>query len=108
MESAFKLEDFFFAGESSGGAHGLETGVGAAGGEDHLIGAGNGVDEFFSQFHCFVIGGKEGAASFNRFDNGFSDRRVGVAQNHGPGTHEPVNVLIAAYVVDVGALSVGG
>ena len=108
MESAFKLKYLFFSREGPGGAHCLETGVGAAGGENHLIGAGDSVDQDFCQLHCFVVGGEEGAATLNRLDNGFSDNGVGVAQNHGPGAHKPVNVLVSTYVIYVGAFAVGG
>lgn len=107
MEPAFEFEDLLFAGEGACGAHGLEAGIGAAGGEPHLLGAGDGVDQLLGQFHRFVVGGEESAAAFDGLDHGPGNGGVGVAQDHRTGPHEPIDVLVAADVEDAGALAVG-
>ena len=101
--AALELEDFLLAGVGAGGAHGLEAGVGAAGGEAHLLGAGDGLDQFLGEENGLVVGGKEGGAATDGGQHGLTDRRVGVAEDHGAGTHQPVHVLVAGHVPDATA-----
>ena len=103
--AALELKDFLLAGEGAADSHCLKTGVGAAGGEADLLGAGKGLHQGFGEEYGLVVGGEEGAALLDGLDYGFEDRWVGVAEKHGAGAHEPVNVFVAADVPDPGALS---
>ena len=107
VKSPFKFEDLFFTGEGASGAHGVEAGVGAAGGETYLFGAGDGVDQHLGQFYRSFVGGEEGAAAFNRLDDGLGNSGVSVAQDHRAGPHQPVNVLVTADIEDMGAFTAG-
>ena len=81
--------------------HGLEASVGAAGGEPDLLGAGNSLYQHLRKHDSLLVGGEKRAALFHCFDDGLGDGGVGVAQYHWTGTHQPVNVLVAADVVQV-------
>ena len=103
VETSLEFENLVASPEGTGDAEGLETGVGAAGGETDFIGAGHGADKLFGKENGIFIDCKEGAAVLNSFDDGLDDAGVGVAEYHGAGTHEVVYVLVAADVPDTGA-----
>ena len=103
VETTLELEYLVASAEGAGDAESLETGVGAAGGEADLIGAGHGADKLFGKENGIFIDGEEGAAILDSFDDGLDDAGVGVAEDHGAGTHEVVYVFVAADVPDAGA-----
>ena len=103
MEAALELQDFVAAAEGAGDAEGLEAGIGAAGGEADLVGAREGADEFLGKLDGVLVGGEEGAAALDGFDDGLDNLGVGVAEDHGTGTHEVVDVLVSRDVPDAGA-----
>ena len=103
--AALELQHLFLAGVGAGDAHGLEAGVGAAGGETHLVGAGDGLDQRLGQHNGLVVVGEEGAALLHGLDDGLHHVRVGMAQQHRPAAHQPVHVLVAADVPAVGTLA---
>ena len=90
--------------KARGDAEGLKTGVSAAGSKADFVGAGHGADKLFGEENGVFIDGEEGAAVLNGFDDGLDDAGVGVAEDHGAGTHEVVYVFVAADVPDTGAL----
>ena len=103
VEAAFELQDFVAAAEGAGDAEGLEAGVGAAGGEADLVGAGKGADELLGKLDGVLVGGEEGASALDGFDDSLDDAGVGVAEDHGAGAHEVVDVLIAGDVPRCGS-----
>ena len=101
--AALELQHLFPPAIGPGRPHTLKAGVGAAGGKAHLVGAGDGRHQFFGQQHGPFVGGKESAALADGFGNGRYHRRVGMAQDHRPGAHQPVHILVAAHIPDPGA-----
>ena len=105
MESALKLQDFFFFSKRAGCPHRLKCGVGTAGGEPDLFGTCYGVDQRLGQQNRLLVGGEEGAALLHCLDHRFHHRRMGMPQQHRTRSHQPVNVLVAADVENMGPLS---
>ena len=105
--ASLEFQDFFPPGEGAGDTHGLEAGVGAAGGEADFFGAGDGLHQLFRQHDGLVVVGEEGAALLDGLDDRLHHPGMGVAQYHRPGTHQPIDVLVAAYVPDAGTFPPG-
>ena len=99
VEAALELHDLVAAAEGAGDAHGEGVGFGAGGDEAHLLGAGDGVDQFGGQPDAVFVVREEGEAAVELFAHRFDHVGVAVADEHRAGAEQEIDVFAA---VDVG------
>ena len=105
MVAAFEFQNFVAPPEGAGEAHGVQVGLGAAGDEAHLLGAGHRGDEGFGQQDArAVVGEKRGAARHLRLHCG-GDLGGGVAHQQRAGAEQEIDVFGAVLGADAAAVA---
>ena len=107
VEGALELQDLVAAAVGAGDAHGVEGGLGAAAGEAHLLGAGDGADDLLGQQQGVLVEAEVRGTPGELLLDGGDDLGVRVADEHGAGAEDVVDVLVAADVPDAGAAAPG-
>jgi len=105
--AALEFDDEVAAGESSCEAYGGHASFGAGGDETELFDGGEAARDEFGEIGFGGDGGPEAGPFGGGVLDGLDDGREGVAEDHGPPGAEEVEVAVAVFVEEVGALGVG-
>jgi hypothetical protein len=106
VEAALELHDLVAAAEGPGHAQREEGGLGAARHEPHLLGARHRPDDFLGQLDDGLVEEHERGAVPGLALHRLHDRGMRVAEQHGPGAQQVVDVALAVGVPEVRAARV--